>query len=288
MHVYGKEDIVNDRSRRRRLAPIAAGLALTLVLAACGESDEQAAPATTRPATSPAPSAEPANDADDLSAFCTSVIDVDAAFAASGPQGPDPAQLETAFQAVQSTAPADIATDVDRLVLLFQQAFSGGEEGGQGGPPPEVEELDARIDEYLLANCDFTEVAVTGTEYEFEGLAEPVDAGQAAFTFANEGGEEHELVLVRINDDVTASLQEIAAMPEEEAFTMVEVKGFAIASPGGSNTAFVDLEPGRYGALCFFPVGSTPEAVAAAEESGQEIEAPPHFAQGMVSEFTVE
>ncbi len=286
MHAYGKQDIVNDRRRRRRLAPVAAGLALALGLAACGESDEGAAPTTNQPAASPAPAADPANATEDLSAFCTAVIGADAAFAASGPEGPDPAQLEAALREVQSSAPLDIATDVDRLVLLIQQAFSSSEQ--EGPPPPEVEELDARIDDYVLANCDFDEVAVTGTEYEFQGLGEPVEAGQTAFTFANEGGEEHELVLIRINDGVTQSVQELVALPEEEAFAMVEVKGFAMAPPGGEDVAFVDLEPGRYGALCFFPVGSTPEALAAAEESGQEIEAPPHFTQGMVAEFTVE
>jgi hypothetical protein len=50
----------------------------------------------------------------------------------------------------------------------------------------------------------------------------------------------------------------------------------------------VQFNEGRYGPVCFFPVGSTPEALAAAEESSQDIEAPPHFTQGMLAEFTVE
>lgn len=69
---------------------------------------------------------------------------------------------------------------------------------------------------------------------------------------------------------------------------MIEVKGFGFAPPDATDQTFADLEPGRYGALCFLPVGSTPEAVAAAEESGEEIDAPPHFTQGMLTEFTVE
>jgi hypothetical protein len=128
---------------------------------------------------------------------------------------------------------------------------------------------------------------VTGTEYAFEDIPETVEAGQTAITFTNQGGEEHQLVLIRVNDGVTASVEELAQL-QEEAFSMIEVKGFAMAAPGESDPGFVDLEPGRYGALCFFPVGSTPEVVAAAEEIGQEIEGPPHFTQGMVAEFTVE
>jgi hypothetical protein len=284
MHVQFNEDTSPTRRRRRLAIPAAAVLALTLGLAACGDSDddEDAAPSATTQASSETTAAE----TEDVGAFCDAVIEVDATFAAGGPEGPDPAQLQTAFEQAQATAPADIAGDVDQLIALTQEAMSGA--GIEGPPPPEVEELDANIDEYLLANCELTEVSVTGTEYAFEGLSEPIDAGQTAFTFTNDGGELHQLVLVRINDDVTESIEELAQLPEEEAFQKIEVKGFAMAAPGESDQAFVDLEPGRYGGLCFLPVGSTPEAVAAAEESGEEIEAPPHFTQGMLAEFTVE
>lgn len=190
------------------------------------------------------------------------------------------------LQEAQSTAPDDISDDVDRIVTLTQEAFSSGE--ADGPPPPEVDQLDQRIDDYVLGNCDFAEVPVTAAEYAFEGLGTPIGAGQTAFRFTNEGGEEHELVIIRFNDDATESIEELAALPEEEAFTKVRVMGFAMAPPDDSDEAFVDLEPGRYGALCFFSVGSTPEALASAEESGQELEGPPHFTQGMLTEFTVE
>ena len=283
------EDILaHQRRRRRRIGVAAAGLALTLGLAACGSDDvDDAATTTTTSASSDTTTGDSAAGGEgDLAAFCDAVIEVDATFAAGGPEGPDPTRLESAFQEAQRTAPADIATDVERIITLTQEAASDPEE--ESGPPPEVEELDTNIDEYVVANCDFAEVEVTGTEYDFEGLSEPIEAGQTTFNFTNEGGEEHELVVVRINDDVTESLEELAQLPEEEAFSKVEVKGFAMAPPGGTDQTFADLEPGRYGALCFFPVGSTPEALAAAEESGEEIDAPPHFSQGMLAEFTVE
>ncbi len=285
MHVHTEQDTVSDRRRRRLVAPIAAGLALSLGLAACGDSDEDATTTTTEADT---PSTTAAGATGDVSAFCDAAFDVDATFAAGGPEGPDPARLEAVFEKAKATAPAEISDDVDRISELTQQAFAAGGEEEQGPPPPEVEEIDGRIDDYLLANCEVAEVAVTGTEYKFEGLDEPLEVGKTAFNFTNEGGEEHELILLRFNDGVTQSLEELAQLPPEEAFTKVEAKGFAMAPPGGSDLAFVDLEPGRYGALCFFTVGSTPEALAAAKESGQEIDGPPHFTQGMLAEFTVE
>lgn len=287
MHVHTEQATVSDRRRRRLVAPIAAGLALSLGLAACGDSDEDATTTTTT-TQADTPSTTAAGATGDVRAFCDAAFDVDATFAAGGPEGPDPARLEAVFEKVQATAPAEISDDVDRIVELTRQAFAAGGEEEQGPPPPEVEELDGRIDDYLLANCEVAEVAVTGTEYEFQGLDEPLEAGKTAFNFTNEGGEEHELILLRFNDGVTQSLEELAQLPPEEAFTKVEAKGFAMAPPGGSDLAFVDLEPGRYGALCFFIVGSTPEALAAAEESGRELDGPPHFTQGMLAEFTVE
>ncbi len=284
MHLRNDPSIEHRRRRRSLAVPAAAVLTLTLGLAACGDSeeDEDAAPSATTEAGSETTAAE----TEDVSAFCDAEVEAEAAFAAGGPEGPDPARLQEAFAAVQENAPAEIADDVEELITLTQAALSSEEQ--EGGPPPEVEELDASIDDYVLANCGFAEVEVTGTEYEFQDIPETVDAGQTAFTFSNEGGEEHEFVLIRINDDVTASVEDLAQLPEEEAIQMVQVKGFTFASPGGTDHTFVDLEPGRYGALCFFPVGSTPEAIAAAEESGQEIDAPPHFTQGMLAEFTVE
>jgi hypothetical protein len=280
------------RTRWRSLAAPAAILALTLGLAACGDSDEDddsAATPSTQSSTSTSTSTDTGTGTgtEDVSAFCDAVIEVDATFAAGGPEGPDPAQLQAAFDNAQATAPADIAGDVDRIIALTEEAFASEAEL-QGPPPPEVDELDARIDDYVLANCEFTEVPVTGTEYAFEDIPETVEAGQTAFDFTNRGGEEHEFILVRVNDDVTESVEELAQLPEEEAFQKLQVLGFAMAAPGESDQAFVDLEPGRYGALCFFSVGSTPEALAAAEESGQEIDGPPHFTQGMLTEFTVE
>jgi hypothetical protein len=54
--------------------------------------------------------------------------------------------------------------------------------------------------------------------------------------------------------------------------------------PGAQTDATTELDPGRYVAICFVPVGATPEALASGatldEEDG-------HFVHGMVAEFEV-
>ena len=54
--------------------------------------------------------------------------------------------------------------------------------------------------------------------------------------------------------------------------------------PGAGSYVTSELEPGRYVALCFIPVGATPDAMAsgAALDEGQ-----PHAMHGMVAEFQV-
>jgi plastocyanin len=129
---------------------------------------------------------------------------------------------------------------------------------------------------------------VTGVEYAFEGLDAEVEAG-TELTFTNGGKEVHELILMRINDDETRSVEELLQLPEEEAMQSVTMMGVSVAAPGEDGEIMEgDLtvaDAGRYAAICFIPVGTTemPEGPPAEGEGG-----PPHFTQGMVQEFTVQ
>ena len=140
------------------------------------------------------------------------------------------------------------------------------------------------------------EVEVTGVDYAFNGIEPTVEVG-TTFTFTNGSDEEpHELVLFHIPDSEKRSIQELLELPEEEAMKAVGAPvGVAVAPQPGEPGEVVDGEltiekAGRYAAICFIPVGSTPEqAMEGPPEEGQEGEAPsgpPHFVRGMIEEFT--
>ena len=139
-------------------------------------------------------------------------------------------------------------------------------------------------------NCGFAELALTASEYAFGGLPDEVAAGPTVVTLENIGEEFHEIILVRVNDDVTESAEELLALPEEEVFTKIEMKGVAFAPIGATANTVVDLDAGRYIALCFLPQGATAELMAqmdGPDSSLPEGAGPPHFTAGMVHEFTV-
>jgi plastocyanin len=143
-------------------------------------------------------------------------------------------------------------------------------------------------------------IVVRGVDYGYEDLPDTVSTGTHV-SFVNESEEElHELVAVRILDDVDLSVEELVELPEEEVDQYLEPGPPAmvlIAPPGEEGFAVVGdgsfSEPGRYAIVCFIPTGADPdEFMAAAEEGGDgppEVEGgPPHVVHGMFAEVTVE
>jgi len=57
------------------------------------------------------------------------------------------------------------------------------------------------------------------------------------------------------------------------------VSSWSRAPPGSAR-----LDPGRYAAICFVPVGATPEALASGTDLNDE---DGHYMHGMVTEFEV-
>ncbi len=124
-------------------------------------------------------------------------------------------------------------------------------------------------------------ITVTGRDYAFDGLPDTVPVGtQLAFTNASTD-EVHLLVVVRKNDDVSRTLEDLLKNgTEEEQQTMTTEAGELEAMPGGDADGTITLdEPGEYLALCPIPVGS----MASPDET-----AVPHFMKGMYQSFTVE
>jgi hypothetical protein len=260
-----------------------ASLVLAATMVGCG-SDDDAGDTAASATSSSAAEADPAE-------FCEIAVDTEAAVISGPPidfetATPEEiqaaleeygAQLEPQLVELEEAAPEDVSDDVTTLTGTFRESLASGDD--TAFEQPEFIEADNGIDEYMLAECGYEQLEATGVNYEYEGLPDTVPAGVVAVTFSNEGDELHEIGLARINDDVTQPVEALLALPEEQILTMIEFKGAAFAAPGETDTTFVRLEPGRYGAACMIPQGTTHDT----EGTG-----PPHFTLGMFAEFTVE
>jgi plastocyanin len=147
-------------------------------------------------------------------------------------------------------------------------------------------------------------IEVGGVEYAFTGLPTSLPAG-TELSFRNDGAEVHEMVVVRIADGVSESVEELLAMEAEGRDPMteglIEIVGDMplFAAPGTTAEGTRTLESeGRYVVLCFIPQGLTDMSVLEQlgpdtnpEDLSPELQAlmanPPHLALGMIQEFTV-
>lgn len=145
-------------------------------------------------------------------------------------------------------------------------------------------------------------IEVTAQDYVFNGVPEMV-APETEFTLTNASTEEaHEIVIVRIADEETRSLEELLELSEEESEEVTEFQGVLVALPGeegtspmGEGDSIAVTEPGRYAVVCFIPEGADPavveEAMASSDESDEPPplgDGPPHAFLGMATEFSVE
>ena len=134
----------------------------------------------------------------------------------------------------------------------------------------------------------------------YSGVPDEVATG-AEFTFTNDSQNEvHEIVMFRVADGETRSLEELLELPDEEIGAITEFKGVLVALPGteganpeGAGNSIAMDEPGRYAILCFIPEGADPDAVAEAMKN-PDAEGPPdmgdgtpHAFLGMVAEYEV-
>jgi len=165
------------------------------------------------------------------------------------------------------------------MLTTFQELLQPVLDDPEAEPSDEFFAQFTEVLTWVGENCDVETIDVTAAEYQFTGLPEELDAGYYIVNFTNDGNELHELVAVRINDDVTLSVDELIALPEEEADTMIQFMSAAFAAPGDTTVASLNLEaPGRYAVVCFIPTGTTMDA----EGTGA-----PHAMEGMTQEITV-
>ena len=275
------------QTERRSAKALRLLLALVLVvgLAACGDDDDDEAGTDTDTGTGTEAAA-------DVATYCEKILEIETL--------PEPdidfeslSEDEIAAEVrayattdlvplaaeIEAVAPAEIESDIAVLVGAVDEVAETGDFEG-AFEPPEVEAASDRAHAFDLENCGWTRVDVTAREYAFEGIDEELEAGATTFEFANEGQEVHELSVVRKAEGTTESFDELLEMGEEESADKIEFVAHAFAEPGDSEYVIADLTAGEYIALCFIPVGSTPEA-------GEDVDGPPHFTQGMRVEFTV-
>jgi hypothetical protein len=236
-------DVIHNRHHLRTVVVAAAATSFAFGAAS-------AASATTEPPTDSAPvgtEAPPAGGSapSDVSAFCEAELAAEAAFFSG-----DPAAIGPAAEALVAAAPEEIAPTVQEVLATAENTDS-----------PEFAEAYSALIDYLRANCGFGELDVAGSEYEFSGIPEEVPAGATIVTFENVGEEAHEFIVFRINDDVTMPVEEIFALPQEEAEAMLTEVGATFALPGGTGHTVFELAPGRHVALCFVPQGTTAEVI---------------------------
>lgn len=116
-------------------------------------------------------------------------------------------------------------------------------------------------------------VEVGLADFSFD-IPDTLTAGPTKFVATNAGNEEHHMTLVKLKDGQTLA-DVIAVLSGDVAKGLEEnelVPGPQAVAPGATQSAIVDLEPGRYVALCAIPgAGGVP-----------------HAAMGMIKELTVE
>ena len=220
-----------------------------------------------------------------VTAFCDAALKVDRAFNAIGDRGPTKKQaqaLDRSLSGAESTAPPEIAADVQSIAGIIRSAAQSGQDPFGN---PTFQQNGAAIDQYRYNSCGYTQLDVTGIEYEFQGLPKTLPAGKVAIRFTDTGAELHELQVFRVKGK--DSVKKIVGLSEREQRKKGEQLGGTFAMQGETSYAFVDMtKPGRYGVVCHLPVGSTSEE--AIEEAGEAHDAKSHAERGMYATITVE
>lgn len=129
-------------------------------------------------------------------------------------------------------------------------------------------------------------IRVTAQDYFFEGLPTSVPA-DTSLELYNAGVEIHELLVVRKNDGVTETWEELLALPEEEVMAKVSILGPLMAATEQLAESAITLEQeGEYLAICFIPQGMT-EMPGPDTDPADLPDGLPHFMLGMIQEFVV-
>ncbi len=130
-------------------------------------------------------------------------------------------------------------------------------------------------------HCGWAQVSVGATDYAYEDVPETVPAGTVSFDLTNRSETEiHEMAILKKAEGATEPILELLEAAGGAIGQNTTLVAAGLAPPGDSAYEVVDVQPGNYALVCFVPVGATNE-----KPKG---DGPPHYAKGMVAEFTVE
>jgi hypothetical protein len=131
---------------------------------------------------------------------------------------------------------------------------------------------------FAYEECADQQVEVIAKDFSYEGIPSTLEAGSFAMKMVNEGAEDHEIGIAKIDEGDSRSTQEIVdaiiATPQDQEPEGITFVTGGYAPKGSTGYVFGDLESGRYVYLCAIDVADGPEGNTHAEE-------------GMFGEFTV-
>ena len=220
----------------------------------------------------------------EVTAFCDAALKTDKAAEKAlteKPKQKDIQAFDTSLAEMETTAPPAVATNVQTAAALVRTAI---QERKDPFDDPTFEQNFNAINEYRYNSCGYTQLDVTGVEYEFQGLPKTVPAGNVAIRFTDTGAELHEIDISRVKSK--DSVKKIVRLSEKEQAKKLELVGGTFAMQNQTSYTVAELtKPGRYAVICHLPVGST--SVQAAEEAGKD-HPKSHAQEGMYATITVE
>ncbi len=200
----------------------------------------------------------------DLAAFCAARIEANAA--------DTKAENVTVLTKMVAAAPAAVSTPMADLLALVKKQGDKAFESKDGTA------LLATLEPYIYDNCPGKQLAVTAIDYEYQGIPATLPAGVTKIKMTNAAPkEDHMMVIAKLTAAGEAmELDKVLALPDKKAGKYIDFENAAFmqAEPGAAGYAPINLTPGKYAYMCFFPEGG--------KKNGK-----PHFMLGMEGTVTV-
>jgi hypothetical protein len=200
----------------------------------------------------------------DLAAFCAARVEANAA--------DTKAENVTVLSKMVATAPAAVSTPMADLLALVKKKGDKAFESKEGTA------LLATLEPYIYDTCPGNQLPVTALDYEYQGIPATLPAGVTKIKMTNAAPkEDHMMVIAKLTAaGEKMELDKVLDLPDKKAAKYIDYKNAAFmqAKPGTAGYAPINLTPGKYAYMCFFPEGG--------KKNGK-----PHFMLGMEGTVTV-